>query len=193
MSFPTVLIGTQCWMAKNLNIGTKINVIDYQTNNVIIEKYCYGNLESGCDVYGGLYQWDEAMNYSASSNSNPSQRQGICSFGWHLPSNQEWDQLTTFLGEEPVAGGPLKETGFSHWISPNAGATNSTGFTGLPGGNSQPGGALFYHSTEYEYFWSTTESTASYAWRPSLCFDMAEYSKYPDLKIYSFSVRCVKD
>ena len=99
-TYGTILIGTQCWFKENLNVGNKINYTINQTNNAIVEKYCYDNLESKCDVYGGLYQWNEMMQYS-----NTPGIQGICPFGWHLPTNQEWTILSNNLGGESVAGG----------------------------------------------------------------------------------------
>jgi uncharacterized protein (TIGR02145 family) len=78
---------------QNLNIGTMINNAVNQTNNSIIEKYCYGYNAANCAIYGGLYQWDEIMIYTASSNANPSGRQGICPTGWHIPSDAEWRQF----------------------------------------------------------------------------------------------------
>ena len=88
VTYPTVLIGDQCWFAKNLNIGEKIDYPAKQTNNGVIEKYCYDNNEENCNTYGGLYQWDEAMGYSLDEGA-----QGICPFGWHIPSDAEWHKL----------------------------------------------------------------------------------------------------
>ena len=68
-TYPTVQIGTQCWFQKNLNIGTMINGNANQTNNGIIEKYCYNNLAASCITYGGLYQWNEAMQYVTTSRA----------------------------------------------------------------------------------------------------------------------------
>jgi len=81
-TYNTVLIGTQCWMRENLNIGTRIDGSQNQTDNGTIEKYCYDDLESNCDIYGGLYQWDEAMQYVTTQGV-----QGICPAGWHLPTD----------------------------------------------------------------------------------------------------------
>ena len=92
-SYNTVQIANQCWMAQNLNVGSKINGSDEQSNNGTIEKYCYNNDAANCAVYGGLYQWDELMNYLTSSNATPSGRQGICPDGWHIPSEAEWCQV----------------------------------------------------------------------------------------------------
>jgi hypothetical protein len=95
--YNTVMIGAQCWFAQNLNIGTMLNSTSTQTNNSIIEKYCYNDDAVNRAVYGGLYQWDELMNYTSSSITVPSGRQGICPLGWHLPSDAEWCQLETYL------------------------------------------------------------------------------------------------
>jgi len=186
--YNTVLIGAQCWMAQNLNIGTKINSSWEQTDNQVIEKYCYNDLESNCDIYGGLYQWNEAMQYVTTAGV-----QGICPAGWHLPTDAEWTVLTTFLGGESVAGGEMKETGTTHWSSPNTGATNSSGFTALPGGYRNYDGT-FGDLTYYAYFWSSSESSSSYAWNRLLYYDSAYvgWSSSRD-KAYGFSGRCLRD
>jgi uncharacterized protein (TIGR02145 family) len=126
-NYTIVQIGTQIWMAENLKSihyfdGTSINYYDYDhdPNNSLI--------------YGRLYAWSSAMNGAASSNSNPSNVQGVCPDGWHLPSKAEWQQLGTYLGGLTIAGGKMKETGILHWVAPNAGATNEIGFTALPAG-----------------------------------------------------------
>ena len=126
-TYTIVLIGLQCWMAQNLNIGTRIDGVQAQTSNSIIEKYCQDDAENNCQTYGGLYQWDEAMQYITTQGV-----QGICPAGWHLPTEMEWTTLADYLGGDTIAGGKMKETGLVHWASPNAWATNSSGFTGFP-------------------------------------------------------------
>ncbi|MFK5894800.1 MAG: FISUMP domain-containing protein [Pseudomonadota bacterium] len=177
-SYSTVQIGIRCWMAENLNIGTMISGSSNQTDNGTIEKYCYGNNTSNCDIYGGLYQWDEMMQYVTTEGA-----QGICPTGWHLPTDAEWCTLENYVDAGTVscsatgwrgtdAGGNLKEAGTSHWISPNTGATNSSGFTGLPGGYLDTNGP-FYYLTGSAYFWSSSES-GSEAWMRVLNYDRAQ-------------------
>ena len=122
-TYNSVQIGTQCWMAENLNIGEMINGSEEMTDNGVIEKYCYDNDPANCETYGGLYQWNEMMEYTTTPGV-----QGICPTDWHLPSDGEWTTLTDFLGGESVAGGKMKETGTVHWRTPNIGATNESGF-----------------------------------------------------------------
>ncbi len=191
-TYNTVLIGTQCWMAQNLNVGTRINGVMDQTNNNTIEKYCYNDLDANCDIYGGLYQWDEVMNYTTSSNSSPSGRAGICPGGWLVPSDADWLQLTIFLGGTAAAGGAMKETGTLHWASPNTGATNSSGFTGLPGGFRQTSGTL--SSLSYMgYFWSSTEGSSTTAWSRYLNNGYTNLYRYAYAKMDGFAGRCIKD
>ncbi|MFH1159676.1 MAG: FISUMP domain-containing protein [bacterium] len=186
-SYHTVMIGTQCWFAQNLNIGIKINGTVNQTNNGTIEKYCYNDVEWNCDVYGGLYQWDEMMQYVTTPGT-----QGICPTGWHLPTDAEWTILTTYLGGVSVAGGKMKETGTTHWASPNTGATNISGFTALPGGYRYNYGD-FGHLTLDAYFWSSSQDGAATAWQRGLANTNEGVSRYSWLKVYGFSARCVKD
>jgi len=193
--YSTVQIGTQCWFSQNLNVGTLIDVLSNQTNNSIPEKYCYGNAEANCTIYGGLYQWDEVMNYTSPSDSNPSHRQGICPAGWHLPSNAEWDQLVTFLGGETLAGGAMKEPGTTHWASPNGGATNSSGFTALGGGLMGTGGSQysFYYLFQNAYFWTSTLVNESSYLSRSLDKNNGHIFFGYGPAINGYSARCVKD
>lgn len=185
--YNTVQIGTQCWLKENLNIGSKINGSQQQTNNSIIEKYCYNNDDSKCTVYGGLYQWSEMMQYLSSPGI-----QGICPTGWHIPTDFEWNILTDFLGGEIVAGGKIKEAGLAHWISPNTGATNISGFTALPGGFRGSDGS-FQDLTKKAHIWSSKMFDASNSWYLSLNYGW-EYSMLPyNERVYGFSVRCLKD
>jgi uncharacterized protein (TIGR02145 family) len=197
-----VLIGTQCWMKENLNVGTMINNANNQSNNNIIEKFCYNNLESYCSVYGGLYQWNELMGYATSSAANPSGRQGICPTGWHVPSDAEWCQLETFLDatvncsnffwEGVNIGGSLKESGTIHWSVPNTGATNSSGFTALPAGYINFPGAPA-NINNYTYFMTSTENDPMQSIYHVLWFNSQQIDRAYFIKQMGFSNRCVKN
>jgi len=163
--YPTVQIGSQCWLQKNMN---------YQTGN----SSCYDNNTSNCATYGRLYDWQTAL--------------GVCPSGWHIPTDAEWSTLTTFLGGEVVAGGKMKEAGYAHWDPPNTGASNSSGFTALPGGGqSLTGGFAFL--TYSAYFWSSSEYSSLYAWTWSLSFGDKNVYHYNYHKAYGYSARCVRD
>jgi uncharacterized protein (TIGR02145 family) len=197
-TYGTVLIGTQCWLSQNLNIGTRIDDNNDQSNNATIEKYCYNNTVSNCDVYGGLYQWAEMVQYlnggtnTSSWSPVPSGNiQGICMSGWHIPSYGEWSALLMFLGGNH--GGKMKETGLTHWASPNTGATNSSGFTGLPGGWRQSGGGFGYLTTDGMFrgkdeFIFPDEATVLF-----LNSNTADAALSFSLKSAGLSVRCIKD
>jgi uncharacterized protein (TIGR02145 family) len=186
-NYNTIQIGTQCWMSKNLNIGNRIAGTTEQTNNATIEKYCYDNSETNCDVYGGLYQWDEMMGYSTTPSI-----QGICPIGWHLPTDADWTELTTYLGGESVAGGKMKETGTTHWWIPNTGATNSSGFSGLPGGYRYIDFS-FQYLGYYGIFWSSTEYSSTNAYYRHLTDDLADVTRTYDPKGYGLSIRCLNN
>ena len=182
--YNTVQIGSQCWMKENLKVGTMINSQDEQTDNNIIEKYCYDNSSTNCNIYGGLYQWNETMQYVTTEGA-----QGICPTGWHVPTNAEWTDLSNFLGA--TAGGELKETGTVHWSPPNEGATNSSGFTALPGGYRFTDGT--FHSLLYNsYIWESLAGTY-YAKSITLHFDTWNMGRSSNLKWDGFSVRCIKN
>jgi len=186
-TYNTVLIGTQCWMAQNLNVGTKIAGSSNQTNNDIIEKYCDNDDENNCNIYGGLYQWDEAMQYSTTEGVK-----GICPTGWHLPTDAEWTTLTTFLGGDGIAGGKMKEAGTTHWSAPNTGATNSSGFTALPG-DYRSGGGNFYYLTYGAYFWSSSQYDAAHAWDRYLSYGDEDVYRSYYTKAGGWSARCVRN
>ena len=184
--YNTILIGGQCWLKENLNVGTMINGDDGMTNNGVIEKYCYDNDPANCEIYGGLYQWHEMMEYSTTPGV-----QGICPSGWHLPTDEEWTTLTDFLGAS-VAGGKMKETGTIHWQSPNTGATNESGFTALPGGYRNTGGN-FDDLTNNAHFWSSSELNTGYAWDRGLSYGSDAVNRNHRNKDFGFSVRCFQD
>ena len=142
--YKTVQIGTQTWMAENIKTsryadGTPVQlIISQDTWNFLTESdkaYCYYNNDTAnLRTYGALYTWAAAVNGSIGSETVPSGIQGICPTAWHIPSEAEWNVIEAYLGGSTIVGGKMAETGLAHWASPNAGATNSSGFTALPGG-----------------------------------------------------------
>ena len=186
--YQTVQIGTQCWMAQNLNVGNIINGATNQTDNGQIDKYCPYNDASHCSTFGGLYQWNEMMQYDYSPGSK-----GICPQGWHLPTNAEFTTLSDYLGGSSIAGGKMKEAGTVHWYAPNTGATNSSGFTGLPAGYRGLDG---YFSSEYNNgFWWTSSwvSSTSDSYIRKLSYNTAGVITTEYDRSYGFSVRCIRD
>jgi len=186
-TYNTVLIGEQCWMAENLNIGEMINGTEEMTNNGVIERYCQENNSANCDEYGGLYQWNEMMQYTTTQGV-----QGICPDNWHLPTDGEWTTVTNFLGGIDVAGGKMKEIGTAHWRSPNTGATNESGFTALPGGSRQTTGSMGYMGDD-GCFWSSTEFNASAGNYRLLRYNFNNVGCYSFIKNKGYSVRCLQD
>jgi len=184
--YPTVLIGYQCWMAKNMNIGTKINGILNQSNNAEIEKYCYDNIELNCNIYGGLYQWDEMMNYATFPGGK-----GICGTGWHVPTYNEYSALIQHLGGESVAGGKMKETGFIHWTAPNYGANNISGFTAIPAGKRNSSGSFFNIGT-YGSFWTSTGDISNGFFSEVDYFSEGVFRNVY-IKSGGLSIRCILD
>ncbi|MDA3912209.1 MAG: FISUMP domain-containing protein [Bacteroidales bacterium] len=200
--YQTIIIGGQEWMAENLAYLPSVNQVADGSEDVAGSYYyVYGydgtdvnaaKATSNYDTYGVLYNWTAAMASSASSTANPSGVQGVCPTGWHLPSDAEWTQLTDYLGGASVAGGKLKETGTTHWNSPNSGATNETGFTALPGALRHDNGT-FYNIGYYGYWWSATEDNASNAWSRDMSSGSPPVSRDGYTKALGFSVRCVRD
>jgi len=197
--YNTVLIGDQCWFRENLNIGTMIDGSIEQTNNTTIEKYCYNNTAGNCDTYGGLYRWNEMMQYITTEGA-----QGICPEGWHIPTDVEWCLLQQYLDESatncdppvdyPVgidAAGHIKIMGSTHWVSPNMAATNSSGFSAMPGGkvSSNTFDALNLRG----YFWTSSAFNTTNARGRLLYNHLAYISRFIGLKTYGYSIRCVKD
>lgn len=187
--YPVVTIGTQTWMAENLKT-TKYNSgipIPEVTDSIVwptmsTPAYCwyrndYSNYGS---VYGALYNW-----YAVEAGT-------LCPLGWHVPTDAEWTLLTDTLGGDGFAGGPLRATTTTHWISPNTGATNSSGFTALPGGRRN----AYYGSFDYlgisGYWWSSTAYSTTNAWSRKLNYGNTMVDSYNDPKKIGFSVRCIK-
>jgi uncharacterized protein (TIGR02145 family) len=199
-SYSTFQIGTQCWMAKNLSylpsvspssVGSETTpyyyVYDYQGTDVNAAK-----ATTNFQTYGVLYNWPAAMAGSASSNSVPSGVQGVCPAGWHLPSDAEWTVLTDHLGGLSIAGGKMKETGTTHWNSPNTGATNISGFTALAGGIRVSSGNFYYIGSSANV-WSSAQYGSSNAWFRYLDYYYDDVFRGSNYKGSGFSVRCLKD
>lgn len=185
--YSTVTIGTQVWMVENLKT-TKFN--DNSPIPNIMEGDAWTNLTSP----GYCWYNNDALNYKASYgalyNWYAVNTDKLCPAGWHVPSSTEWTTLIVTLGGESVAGGKLKETGITHWESPNNGASNLSGFTALPGGI-RPG--FFDWISSHGLWWSTTDWDVSSAWHLIINYD-SPYSYMPYInKFEGLSVRCVKD
>jgi uncharacterized protein (TIGR02145 family) len=185
--YNTVQIGPQCWLRENLDVGTMIPGDQQQTDNGEIEKYCYDNDPANCEIFGGLYQWKEMMAYSMKSN------QGICPPGWHIPNEQnEWADLIINLGGSDVAGGLMK--GLAYWTAPNTGATNATGFTGLPGGKVDPWENHFSEIFNEAHFWAAEWSViGSMPEGVKLVYDQASILESDGWMWEGYSVRCIMD
>ncbi|MDD5508824.1 MAG: FISUMP domain-containing protein [Bacteroidales bacterium] len=194
--YPTVQIGEQCWMAKNLNVGTMIPSNDggqLQTDNQVIEKFCYENNPANCGTYGGLYEWYEAMQYQTAEGV-----QGICPYGWHFPTDGEFTELTDYLGGEPVAGGAMKATGTLElgtglWYEPNTDATNISGFTALPSGYQDHYDGTFADLGYYGEYWTSTEYDIDYAYYRGLFYDWADVYRSDWYKEGGSGIRCIRD
>lgn len=126
-TYATVKIGDQIWMAENLRTTRYADGTD-------LESFVMDNDEAHAATYGRLYRWNVALRVSDDAAPHPGPVQGASPEGWHIPSEDDWLTLIDYLGGEDVAGGKLKEMGFVHWKTPNAGATNETGFGALPAG-----------------------------------------------------------
>ena len=156
--YDVVKIGNQWWMAENINTGTIIARPGFQTDNSVIEKYCYENEEDSCSKYGGLYIWGEAMNYDISEGST-----GICPDGWHLPSDEEWKDLELYLGMsiEEIEADNIYRGDKASAIKANG----ETGFNGLYSGKSYNMGTWYQDVNTLTYWWSSTETAAAgWAW-----------------------------
>jgi uncharacterized protein (TIGR02145 family) len=190
-TYPTILIGSQCWFQKNLNIGTRIDGGSDQTSGNGIEKYCYGDNNANCVTYGGLYQWAEAVQYQngATNTTSPSPAftgnvQGICPPGWHIPTYEELQALA--VGNNGIT---LKAVGQGSGIGAG---TNTSGFSALLAGYRISTGS-FGDLASLGSFWSSTESNATVA--HTIYLNATSGSIYPTTynKRGGFSVRCLKD
>jgi len=196
-TYHTVQIGSQCWLRENLNVGTMIDSTKDQTNNGIIEKYCYNDNPYNCATYGGLYQWAEAIQYQngATNTSSPNPAfsgnvQGICPTGFHIPTQAELNNLATAVNHN---GNALKAVGQGS-INQNGDGrgTNTSGFSTLLAGYRYDN-SYFFSLGLNTGFWSSTEVNADYAYLMYLYYDGSNISMYSTSKEVGFSVRCCKE
>lgn len=183
----SVTIGTQKWMKKNLDVdhyrnGDPIPQVQDATQwaELTTGAWCYyGNDPNNGNLYGKLYNW-YAVN-------DP---RGLAPQEWHIPVDSEWGTLSEYLGGDSFSGGELKST--TGWNIPNIGATNSAGFTALPGGARTDDGAFFYIGF-FGYWWTASEMDSNNAKSRSISSNNSSLTTNSNNKFYGCSVRCVKD
>ena len=192
-TYKTVTIGTQQWMAENLKVskyndGTEIpNITDNtQWKNLRSGAWAnYNNAAAKNAKYGKLYNW-----YAVSKTTNGNKN--VCPTGWHVPTDAEWTVLTDYLGGASVAGGKMKEVGTSNWNSPNTDATNTSLFTGLPGGFRYYDGNYYYFGFN-GYWWSSSEYYTNNSWYRNLDGTNGSADSHASIKEHGLSVRCLRD
>ncbi len=187
--YHTIKIGNQTWMVENLkttkyNDGSTIpNVTDgYAWSNLTTPGYCWysNDLLNSKDTYGALYNW-----YTVNTAK-------LAPIGWHVPTQLEIDTLANHLGGYPLAGSLLKESGNTHWYAGNSDATNTSGFTALPGGYRSSITGDYHNSGMWGVFWSSTEVNDK-GGRYILSNTSSAFEYNSDGKKCGFSVRCIKD
>jgi uncharacterized protein (TIGR02145 family) len=191
-TYSSIVLGNgQEWMAENLRSISYANgdPIQNVTDNTIWQNLTagawahYNNDNQYENPYGKLYNW-----YTVADPRN------VCPTGWHVPSDAEWTVLSDYLGGGAVAGGKMKSTGTAYWLTPNTGATNESGFSGLPGGYRDDDG-IFYFIGNYGVWWSSTEIAydTSSAWVRGLNYGNGDVGSSSGGKTDGFSVRCLRD
>lgn len=173
-----VEIGELIWMAENLNFRSQGG------------STCYKNDSKNCKIFGKLYKWETAVD--------------VCPTGWHLPAEDEWNELVNYLGGRKVAGGKMKESDTDHWNDSNVNPDYSVGFNCLPAGQ-RDGGGKFLGIGKYTFYWTSNDSFEKTDWG-GWTIDKDSKAGYRHLlrkskkveeghlsTLRSFSVRCVKD
>jgi len=177
--YKTVVIGTQTWMAENLN---------YKVDS----SWCYNNSTDSCSKYGRLYEWASAMAVDAIYNGailgDSINHQGACPAGWHISTDAEWTILENAVGGEDVAGTALKST--SGWYNDGNG-TDAYGFSALPGGNYN--GSDFYGVGNFGTWWTATECSSTGAYYRYMYYGSRDVDTDNHSKTYGRSLRCLKD
>jgi uncharacterized protein (TIGR02145 family) len=188
--YKTIVIGTQEWMAENLNtsvyrngdeILAQLSDSEWSQTDITLSgawSYLEANESNACP-YGKLYNWFACTDM-----------RGLCPVGWHIPSDSEWNTLTTFLGSSALAGGKMKSVVL--WNAPNTGAQNTSGFSALPGSFRYSGGSYDVPGN-VTYWWSSTAASVSAAWVRSVVFNNDDVNRDDLNKRSGFSVRCLRD
>lgn len=176
VTYTTVFINGRWWMSENLNYGKVLdsksggdNGDGLPSDNGIAEKYCYGDNLQNCDIYGGLYTWNEMMNYTTEERG-----EGICPAGWRVPSKDDWASLI----EAYPSSKDLLDQGAS-------------GFDALLGGNKYD--VLYGNLESLGAYWSSSGNQSSYAYYILLNRSAEPPIMQQELKVRAFSVRCIKD
>jgi len=212
--YQAVKIGNQCWMSENLKYLPY--VYEPSSGSSSARRYYVYGLNNSTDTavakahpnystYGVLYNWRAAMNSQSSSSTNPSQRQGVCPTGWHMPSDDEWKQLEMELGMTQAQADGINWRGtnqgsklagssslWSSGVLKTNASFNSSGFNGKPGGYRSTNN-YFISLNEFGFWWTATENDADNAWRRSLVYNQTDVNRYYSSKEIGMSVRCVKD
>ena len=191
-AYNTKLIGSQCWTTTNLKVtkyndGTVIPDLTASTSNPWANsgartEYVAAGVTDYVGTFGYLYNW-----YAVNDLRK------LCPAGWHVPTDAEWTTLTTYLGGVSVAGGKMKSTS-SLWDAPNTDATNSSGFSVLPGGARNGMGSFgFIRGTAF--LWSATEHpiATTFAWFHGLSSGLGNVNRSTEFKVVGASVRCLRD
>ena len=183
--YPTVALGSQCWMAANLNYGQQIPASTLQRDNCVAEKYCYNDSPALCAMGSVLYQWDEVMQYTDLPGV-----EGLCPPGWHIPTENDWNTLFTFYISNGFAGSPLKSSGYSGFNAFLSGIRFHTSIWKYPINDPVLRSILFWssakHGTIKAWAHGMNEVAADIEYTPSVSF-------YPALRSNAFAVRCMRD
>jgi uncharacterized protein (TIGR02145 family) len=191
--YTTITIGTQIWLKENLkttkyNDGTAIPNVTDNTAWSTLTSGAYSDY-SNTPTYSTTYGYGRLYNWYAVASTNT---KNVCPTGWHVPTDGQLTTLRTYLGGEALAGGKMKETGTTHWLTPNTSATNETGFTALPGGYRSSSGT-FGLLGNTGYWWSSTEQNTNYGWYYYIYYGNGNFTRLDHEKHYGSSVRCLKD
>ena len=172
--YPTIKLGSQCWMAANLNFGTQVPSSSMQRDNCTTEKYCLNDISANCTTLGGLYQWDEVMQFEPVESI-----QGLCPPGWHIPSENDWNTLFNLYTSSGFAGSPLKYTWYSGF---------DVFLNGIRFDNRN-----WDFDTFATFLWSSTSHGPVKAWAHSMNSINPSVSFYPGNRSNAFYVRCIKN
>lgn len=198
-SYDTVEIGTQCWMVRNMRVGTPVNNSTAQTDNGSIQKYCYNNVPANCTAdHGGLYSWDEAMQYSTAERA-----QGICPNDWHIPTDDEWYELENFVDPSiitPTEPGYPGSAGDTGWSRGTDGGTalktgGSSGFLAYLSGYQDDGGLFVNRNAGQNsstIWWSSSGGTDKFGRAVRQGQDTVLRDEFTETNT-ALSVRCIKD